>query len=52
MTTTKLKIAMNAAFDLHAAALKSGGKEQIEKAWFSYAKAKNAYLEAYHSDQN
>ena len=52
MTTSKLKIAMNAAFDQHAAALKSEEKEQIEKSWLSYAKAKNAYLEAYHSGQN
>lgn len=49
MTVNQLKAKMNKAFDAHAAALANGVEADIWSAWYSYAKAKNAYLEAYHS---
>ena len=52
MLVAQLKKEMNKAFDEHADALATGVEENIWSAWYRYAKAKNAYLEAYHSGED
>ena len=52
MTVKKLESEMFNAFDAHAAALEGGHTLEITKAWQAYAKAKNAYLEAYHGGKD
>lgn len=47
MTVKKLKAKLDQAFDNHAAALKTGDTNHIQKAWNVYALAKNTYMEAY-----
>ena len=52
MSVSTLKAALDNAFDAHASALNGGNEKKISHAWNAYAKAKNAYLEAYHSGQD
>lgn len=52
MTVKQLKEKMDKAFDDHADALTTGIEANIWSAWYIYARAKNAYLEAYHSGAN
>jgi hypothetical protein len=52
MNVLELKAALENAFDAHASALNGGNEKKISQAWNAYAKAKNAYLEAYHSGQD
>lgn len=49
MTVKQLEASLDAAFNEHCAALESGIEHRIQAAWNRYARAKNAYLEAYHS---
>ena len=52
MNVPELKAALENAFGAHASALNGGNEKKISHAWNAYAKAKNAYLEAYHSGQD
>jgi hypothetical protein len=52
MNVSELKASLENAFDAHASALNGGNEKKISQAWNAYAKAKNAYLEAYHGGQD
>jgi hypothetical protein len=48
MNTKQLAVKMEKAFNDHAAALETDDPQKIQVAWIAYAKAKNAYMDAYY----